>query len=137
MAILGNKLLRPLAVALGIAIGVLVTPASARAPELAMLGGLSTGLWDVRIRGEESHTRICVRTGHELIQIRHRQAACSRTVIEDRPNLVAVEYSCARGGYGRTSIRRESAQLVQIDSQGIQAGLPFHFNAEARRVGSC
>ncbi len=102
-----------------------------------MLNGLSAGMWDIRIRGEETHSKLCVRTGRELIQIRHGNANCSRAVVEDRPNRVTVEYSCGGSGYGRTTIRRESAQLVQINSQGIQGGLPFYFNAEARRVGSC
>lgn len=121
----------------GLVLGMLVAPASARAPELAMLDGLAAGSWDIHIRGENSHSNVCVRTGRELIQIRHKQASCSRAVVEDQANRVTVEYNCAGAGYGRTTIRRESAQLVQIDSQGIQGGLPFHFDAEARRIGSC
>lgn len=121
----------------GALIAMLVAPVSARAPELAMLDGLAAGSWDIHIRNENSHSNICVRTGRELIQIRHRQSSCSRAVVEDQPNRVTVEYNCAGAGYGRTTIRRESAQLAQIDSQGIQSGLPFHFDAEARRVGSC
>lgn len=128
---------RLFAVFAGLMLAALVAPASARAPELAMLDGLATGSWDIHIRSENSHSSICVRTGRELIQIRHRQLSCSRAVVEDQPSRVTVEYNCAGAGYGRTTIRRESAQLVQIDSQGIQGGLPFHFDAEARRVGSC
>ncbi len=130
----GRRLLAALS---GVMLGMLVAPASARAPELAMLDGLAPGSWDVHIRSENSHNNVCVRTGRELIQIRHKQASCSRAVVEDQANRVTVEYNCAGAGYGRTTIRRESAQLVQIDSQGIQGGLPFHFDAEARRVGSC
>jgi len=129
--------LRPLAVMVGLLLGMLVAPVSARAPELAMLDGLTSGMWDLRFRGENTRNSICVRTGRELIQIRHRQSGCTRTVVEDRANRVTVEYTCPGSGYGRTTIRRENAQLVQIDSQGIQGGLPFHFNAEARRVGGC
>jgi hypothetical protein len=58
-------------------------------------------------------------------------------VIEDRPDVVTVQYTCRGRGYGRTTIRRENAQLVQIDTQGIAEGLPFEFSAEARRVGAC
>ena len=121
----------------GVLFGLLVVPASAHAPELAMLDGLSPGLWEIRVWGDNSRSTVCVRTGRELIQIRHKQAGCSRTPVDDEPNLVTVEYSCSGSGFGRTTIRRESAQLVQINSQGIQGDLPFHFNAEARRVGAC
>ena len=133
----GVARLRPFAVLAGLLLGMLIAPVSARAPELAMLDGLDPGLWDLRVRGENTRTSICVRTGRELIQIRHKQSGCSRTAVEDMPNLVTVEYSCPGAGYGRTTIRRENAQLVQINSQGIQSGLPFHFNAEARRIGGC
>ena len=129
--------LRFLLAVAGFTLGMLVAPASAEAPELAMLDRLQDGSWEIRIRGEEAPIRICVRTGQDLIQIRHRQARCSRFVVKDDPALVTVQYSCPGDGYGRTSIRRETSQLVQINSQGIEGGLPFHFDAEARRVGGC
>jgi len=121
----------------GIALGVLVAPATAQAPELAMLAGLQDGGWDVRIRGQDGASKVCLRTGQELIQVRHKGERCSRVVVEDGANAVTVQYSCPGNGYGRTTIRKETAQLVQINSQGIEDGLPFHFNAEARRTGGC
>lgn len=121
----------------GILAGTLIAPAAAQGPELAMLDSLRNGMWEIRIRGENSSNRICVRTGQELIQLRHRQSGCSRYVIEDSPNEVTVQYSCPGNGYGRTTIRRETPQLVQINSQGIEGNSPFHFNAEGRRVGNC
>lgn len=36
-----------------------------------------------------------------------------------------------------TRIRRETARLVRAGSQGIAAGLPFDFSAEARRSADC
>ena len=102
-----------------------------------MLDGLTAGKWEVWIRDDDSHSNVCLRTGRELIQLRYPQAGCARTVLEDRPGSVTVEYSCNGSGYGRTSIRRENSQLVQINSQGFHAGLPFHFDAEARRIGGC
>jgi len=129
--------LRPLVGAAGILAGLTMAPAAARAPELAMLDGLRNGSWELRFRSESGSRKICVRNGRELIQIRHRQSGCSRYVIDDRPGEVTVQYSCPGNGYGRTTIRRESAQLIQINSQGIEAGSPFHFSAEGRHVGSC
>jgi len=63
--------------------------------------------------------------------------SCDRLVVEDGPSEVTVQYTCRGQGYGRTSIRRETSRLVQIQSQGIRNGLPFEFSAEARRVGDC
>ena len=71
------------------------------------------------------------------MQLRHAGSACSRFVVEDAADKVTVQYTCKGNGYGRTSIRRETSTLVQIESQGIQGGLPFQFKAEARRTGAC
>ena len=124
----------------GAAVGALTlvaVPLEAQAPELAMLDGLARGAWDVRNREDGTHQRICVRDGREFIQLRHRQPGCSRFVVQDGANEVVVSYTCRGNGDGRTSIRRESASLVQIRSQGIEGGTPFSFSAEARHSGSC
>jgi hypothetical protein len=112
-------------------------PLEAQAPELAMLDSLAKGGWNLRIRDEGSERRICVRDGREFIQLRHRQPGCSRFVVRDGADEVVVQYTCRGNGYGRTSIRREGAELVQIQSQGIEAGTPFSFSAEARHDGDC
>ena len=117
--------------------GPLVAPAVAKAPELAMLGALTSGSWELNYHGAGKNDRICVHTGRELIQLRHRATQCSSFVVDDKPNLITVQYTCPGDGYGRTSIRRETGQLLQIDSQGIENGMPFHLTAEARRVGAC
>lgn len=115
----------------------LVAPGTAQTPVLAMLDGLDKGAWDVRIRGEADARRICVRTGRELIQLRHRDSNCSRYVVEDGKAEVTIQYTCRGNGYGRTNIRKETNSLVQIDGQGIAGGNPFQFSAEARRAGAC
>lgn len=114
-----------------------IVPAGAQGPSLAMLRSLDAGQWEVRKRDSGEVRRICVHSGHELIQIQHTEAGCSRFVVEDGADAVTVQYTCRGNGYGRTSIRRESAGLAQIASQGIAGGLPFEFTAEARRVGAC
>ena len=111
-------------------------PAMAQA-SLAMLNSLETGAWDLRFRDGSSVRKICVRTGREFIQLRHKQSGCNRYVVEDGKGEVTVQYTCPGDGYGRTNIRKESGSLVQIDSQGIADGRPFQFSAEARRTGSC
>ncbi|MEX0342468.1 MAG: hypothetical protein AB3N06_07770 [Erythrobacter sp.] len=111
-------------------------PALAQA-SLAMLDSLNRGGWEVRYRDGSGAQRICVRTGRELIQLRHRDNGCNRFVVEDGASDVTVQYTCRGNGYGRTHIRKESSGLVQIDSQGIAGGKPFQFTAEARQTGSC
>jgi hypothetical protein len=119
------------------ALSLVAVPLEAQAPELAMLDGLTRGAWDIRNREDGTHQRICVRDGREFIQLRHRQPGCSRFVVQDGASEVVVSYTCRGNGDGRTSIRRESASLVQIRSQGIEGGTPFSFTAEARHSGSC
>ena len=112
-------------------------PVAAQAPELAMLDSLERGAWSLRLRSDGSTIRVCVRSGRELIQLRHNQAGCSRYVVGDEADEVTVQYTCRGNGYGRTTIRREDARLVQIRSQGIQGGAPFSLEGEARYIGSC
>lgn len=120
-----------------VAAAVALVPATAQAPELAMLDTLSPGNWEFRARGDEETLRICVVTGRELIQLRHRQAGCEQFIVEDETDEVTVQYTCRGNGYGRTSIRKEDGTLVQIRSQGIQRGTPFSLAGEARRTGAC
>jgi len=125
-----------LAVAL-LPVALAIAPATAQVSSLAMLDRLERGEWQIRLRDQGEQRRICLRSGYELVQLRHRQGGCSRYVVEDNAGAVTVQYSCPGDGYGRTSIRRESGTLVQIESQGIADGRPFQFTAEARRVGAC
>ncbi|MEZ5681191.1 MAG: hypothetical protein R3E14_07810 [Erythrobacter sp.] len=121
---------------IAMAAAVLAVPAIAQG-SLAMLDGLQKGGWEVRYRDGSTARKVCVRSGREFIQLRHTDSGCNRFVVEDGANEVTVQYTCRGNGYGRTSIRKETAALVQIDSQGIADGKPFQFSAEARRTASC
>lgn len=123
--------------ALGLAGIMLNASGRAQSNALAMLGGLTKGEWTIRYRDGAPSRKICVRGGDELIQLQHDDRNCSRFVVEDNASEVTVQYTCRGNGYGRTSIRRETASLVQVESQGIADGLPFQFMAEARRTGTC
>ena len=113
-------------------------PASGQRPALAMLDQLDAGRWELRLRdGSGGVERLCVPNGRRLIQLRHPASACDSLIVNDSASEVTVQYTCRGRGYGRTHIRRETARLVQIDSQGIADGLPFAFAAEGRRVGDC
>jgi len=131
--------LRPTLKLAGMAIACLAVtlPVVAQAPELAMLGGLDRGGWELRLRSDGGTMPLCIRTGREFIQLRHRQPACERFIVQDDAETVTVQYTCRGNGYGRTTIRRENPSLVQIRSQGIQGGMPFSIEGEARKTGSC
>lgn len=110
---------------------------AAQGQGLAMLARLTKGEWTIKHRDGTPDRKICVRSGQELIQLRHAERGCSQFVIEDAEAKVAVQYTCPSNGFGRTSIRKETAGLVQLESQGIEGGLPFQFSAEARQTGPC
>lgn len=119
------------------ALGLAAVPVLAQGNGLAMLGTLSKGQWTIKQRGGAPDRKICVKSGTELIQLVHRESGCSQFVVEDGAARVTVQYTCPGNGYGRTSIRRETPALVQIESQGIQGGMPFQLTAEGRRTGPC
>ena len=123
-------------VAIGLAASLML-PAAAQSPSLAMLDQLTRGEWEVRDRDTQEKRKVCVRTGRELIQLRHLGLRCDRIVVEDGPREVTVQYTCRGKGYGRTNIRQETRSLVQIEGQGIAGTTHFEFTAEARKVGSC
>lgn len=118
-------------------IGLAVTPwpSIAQKKPLAMLDQLDRGSWELRGLGDAG--KLCLHSGHELIQLRHPGAPCTTVVVDDRVSEVTVQYTCPGRGYGRTHVRRETDSLVQIDSQGIANGRPFAFATEGRRIGSC
>ena len=118
-------------------LGLAAMPGFAQGNGLTMLGSLTKGEWTIKYRDGSPDRKICLRSGQELIQLRHRESGCNRFVVEDAATKVTVQYTCSGNGYGRTSIRRETPALVQLESQGIEGGLPFQFIAEARRTGSC
>lgn len=131
-----RKSFRIAALAGGMA-AVLLGGAALAQGSLAMLDTLEKGGWELRFRDGTTPRAICLRSGRELIQLRHSETGCNHFVVEDGANEVTVQYTCRGNGYGRTSIRKEASGLAQIDSQGIVDGRPFQFSAEARHTGSC
>ena len=131
-----RKLTRAVAFAAG-APALLLGGVAVAQNSLAMLDSLDKGGWELRYRDGATPRKVCVRSGRELIQLRHNESGCNRFVVEDGKNEITVQYTCRGNGYGRTSIRKEGSGLVQIDSQGIVDGRPFQFSAEARHTGSC
>lgn len=126
-----------IAIALMAAAIGLGVPAVAVAPTLAALAPLQDGQWELRFRDGTPARRICLHDRWRLIQLQHPDQPCERLVLEDQPARVSVQYTCRGKGFGRTTIRRETPQLIQLETQGIAGGLPFELSAEGRRIGDC
>lgn len=120
------------------ALGLASVSAPAQGPELAMLGKLQPGLWNLKERGSsDTADKMCIRDPRKLLQLRHRDVQCSRFVVSDEPDEVTVTYRCPTGGSGRTTIKYEGRGLIQINSQGISQNSPFAFEMEGRYAGAC
>ena len=122
------------------AMSVAILSASVRAQTPPMtftaLQPLESGMWQLDSPGRPAQF-LCVTDPTVLFQIVHAGRACSRFVIANEATRATVHYSCNAAGWGRTTIRVETARLVQIQTQGIKQNRPFEFKVEARRVGGC
>ena len=107
-------------------------------PARPMLTRLEAGQWELRSgAGGARIAAICLGNPILLTQPRHGAAPCTRDVVAADADSMTVNYSCPGLGRGRTTLRIETPRLVQIDSQGLDHGMPFALRAEARRVGPC
>lgn len=111
---------------------------AADAPVIQAFARIQPGEWVLHAFDRSVPDRkICIDDAYDLIQIRHPGAPCSRFVLTNEPSTATVHYTCAAAGYGRTTIKVESSQIVQLDSQGLVNQSPFQVSLEGRRVGSC
>jgi hypothetical protein len=110
----------------------------AQAPAIVAVSSLQPGLWSLRsLDAGGTSKSICVRDAVALLQVRHSGAVCTRFVIANNPRDTTVHYTCPGSGYGRTTIRVETARLVQIESQGVANNEPFAVHFEGRRTADC
>lgn len=130
---------RKLALLLAAPLAVLAVPAPAQAPNLMALSKINPGQWEIRPRTPGAKAeKICIRNVTQLMMLEHRGAKCGAPyVIENKANTATVSYSCGARGHGRTTIKTESGDLIQLNTQGIDNNAPFSFAAEGRRSGSC
>ena len=120
------------------AVGLLPAVLIATAPvQPRLLGMLRLGAWDLRFRDQAVVKRSCLPDGAAFIQLRHRARSCEWLVLDQTPTSLLVQYTCKGHGFGRTQLRRETSQLVQIETQGVADGLPFEESIEGRWVGEC
>lgn len=129
-------LLIPAAAMASFAVPALTQPA--QAPGIVALQLLQPGQWSLRSRKDPGESRLlCLGDPRLLFQLRHGAAACSRFVVASDARAATVQYSCPGAGQGRTTIKVETARLIQIESQGIMNNEPFVIAFEGRRVGEC
>lgn len=136
---LRNGLVRRALIALG-AILAVTAPALTQAPgRPAALEKLQAGLWQLRDLDSPNVQLplLCLGDPNLLVQLKHRNAPCSRLVVGQDQLSATVHYTCTAGGFGQTLIRVETPRLVQIETQGIAENVPFASRFEARRVGAC
>lgn len=121
----------------GIAGLALAAAMPALSQDSPMLARLEAGQWELRGAGDTRIAAICLGNPIRLTQPYHRGANCSRDVIAADRTSMTVSYSCPGVGRGRTTLRFETPRLVQIESQGLDRGVPFSLRAQARRIGPC
>jgi hypothetical protein len=130
------KKLRPFAMVLALLAPLVAGSAPGRTDGLTALARIERGEWS--LRSPDGSTRsMCVSDPQILLQLQHRGAACTRFVVEDGSLGGRVTYSCPGIGTGATRVVVETPRLIRIESQGIDRGLPFSFEYEGRRTGSC
>ena len=123
---------------MGLCIALPATAVIAQATSFDALTSLERGEWELKERGStNAPRRLCIGDPGQLLQPRHPSLQCKRFVLQNSANNVAITYDCAQAGQGRTTLRVETARLVQIDSQGVSDGAPFALVLEGRRVGAC
>lgn len=123
------------------AVLVMTSPAPTQGrKEMAALATLQPGRWELRELNNprpQPPRSICISDPTILLQLQHRDSSCSRLVIASDARSATVHYTCAAGGFGRTTIKVSTPRLARIDTQGIHRKRPFDYSAEARRKGSC
>lgn len=120
---------------LAVAAGVLPLLVAADRPQ--MLQRTEGGLWEVQVTGETKRQRVCVADTAVLAQFEHRGKACTRVVIRDTAALTEIHYTCAGGGFGRTTMTLITPRSLRLETQGISNQAPFYYVFQARRVGGC
>lgn len=103
----------------------------------SVLTSLKQGVWELRQRGGTGSQRLCITDRAAFIQLKHPGRACDRITLEQNKSSIIVQYTCKGSGFGRTQLRMETPQLVQLETQGVADGFPYEFSAEARWVGEC
>ena len=129
---MNSKLMR---VAAAGALGM--TAIAAGAVQIAALADVAPGEWQLKEIGGTETKSVCLADPAQLFQIQHAAATCKRTVIDSAAKAATVQYTCAAGGSGRTTLTVRSSQSIKVETQGMAGGAPFAFDYDAKRIGDC
>ena len=123
---------------IGLAAGLGLAAALAAAASPRALAPAAGGLWEVS-QSATGHdpVRVCVPAVEMLAQFEHRQGRCKRSVISSTSSAAVIEYQCADGGFGRSTVTLITPRALRIETQGISNQLPFNYKLHARRVADC
>lgn len=118
------------------AAGLLLVLGAAGPPEA--LKTAMPGLWEISGQPlSQNPVRLCVADLASLAQIEHRRSRCTRVVIRDKPTMTEIHYTCAGGGFGRTTMKLITPRSLRVETQGIAGSAPFNYVFQARRIGDC
>lgn len=128
---------RGVALAVGTVLA-LAAAAPARSPRLAALLRIEPGEWQFKAIGSNAAPQlVCVTDPAVLLHFKRSAAGCGYRILVDEPARANVDYHCAGGGSGRTTVRVATPRAFDLDLQGIAGGLPYDESYEAHRVGTC
>lgn len=98
------------------------------------------GEWTLRPLGARAGMKprpICLISPERMARAGYfREQDCSYNVLADTREHATISYRC-EGGWGRTEIRRDAADLYIVDAQGLLDNKPFARRAELKRTGDC
>ena len=122
-----------------VASGSAVAAQSSGPSELKAVKRLDAGQWEFRESGTTGGAvrKLCLPDTRKLIRIQHPTGRCSYLVLANEADQATVEYSCSGSGNGRTTITVETPRRIEVATQGLADGLPFHTEFDGRRVGVC
>jgi hypothetical protein len=89
------------------------------------------------VSGQGAPVRLCVADPLLLAAYEHHSMRCTHSVIRSDGQSAVVSYSCSGGGFGQSQLSLLTPRSLQIDTQGIMGGEPYHYVLDARRVGDC
>lgn len=110
---------------------------AAGAVQIAALAEVAPGEWQLKEIGGTETKSVCLADPAQLFQVQHPNATCKRNVLDSSAKAATVQYTCAAGGSGRTTLTVRSSQSIKVETQGMSGGAPFAFDYDAKRIGDC
>lgn len=94
------------------------------------------GEWEISRSGAQP-VKLCVADPAALAQFEHRNSSCTREIVRESGSGLTINYTCARGEFGHSTVTVVTPRSLRIETQGISGNAPFKYVFQARRVGNC